>query len=116
MAVIALTPVKVVYNTVTVSDLTASHTDGVTVVVPASDEKTMIVVYNSSADTAYDVTIKAPVNKLYAGSLVDKVVEVGFGKVAMIQVETAKFVDKVSNKITFDVENAALLFSTFYND
>lgn len=118
MAVVALTPVKVDYNEVKVATLVAGHTDGVTYVLPSADEKTMVCVYNSSADTAYDVTIKMPAAGKggYAPAIADVVTEVAAGSMAMIMVESAKFLDVTTGKISLDVENAALKFVVFYNN
>lgn len=118
MTVVTLTPVKAGYNTSTNATLTAGHTDGVEYVLPSADEKTMVLVYNSSTDTNYDVTIVKPAagKGTFAASPVDVVVEVPFGKVSMIMVESAKFLDVTTGKINLDVENAALKFAVFYND
>ena len=83
--------IKAKYNEVNVGTLTASTTDGLE--------------YTSNP---YDLTIKAPVNKCYAGAVADKVVEIGAGKIAVVPVETAKYMDAVTKKVTFDCENVAL--------
>lgn len=115
-AVTVLSGTIVPENSIIEKALVAGDVDNSTLVLPASDEKTIIVVYNSSADTAYDVTIKAPVNPNYAGNgIANLVKEVAFGKVAIIRVESARYAD-VTGKITIDVENAALKIAVFYRD
>lgn len=114
--VVVLTGIVVASNSIVEKTLVAGDVDNSTLVFPASDEKTIIVVYNSSADTAYDVTVKAPVNPNYAGfGMADLVKEVAAGKVAVVRVESARYAD-VTGKITIDVENAALKFAVFYRD
>lgn len=110
MAIVNLDSAKIkpVFNVPEVGTLTATNTDGMEYTVAAADEKTCLIVYNSSTDTAYDVTIKSPTNACVGGKYPDKVVEIAAGKVAVIEVETAKYMDAVSKKVTFDSENAAL--------
>lgn len=115
-AVVVLAGTVVPNNSIVEKTLVVGDVDNSTLILPASDEKTIIVVYNSSADTAYDVTVKAPVSPNYAGFGVSNLVkEVAAGKVAVIRVESAKYAD-VTGKITMDVENAALKFAVFYRD
>ena len=117
MAIVSLTPISVPFNTATVGTLTASTTDGLEYAPTRvgtyknktmKDENTLLVVYNSSADTAYDITIKAPTNKVATSAAADVVVEVAFGKTAYIPLESAMWKDHTTGKITFDSENAAL--------
>lgn len=118
MAIVNLDSKKVAanFNTISVGELTASNTDGLEYTVNAGDEKTVLVAYNSSADTAYDLTIKSPTNKCVGGSNVDKVVEIAAGKIALVAVETAKYMDSVSKKVTLDSENAAIKAIVFEID
>ena len=116
--VVALEAQKVVMNTPKVATLTAGHTDGVTLVQPANDESTMIVVYNSNAgSTARTLTISKPAaGKGAVGvSPSDIVVSVPAGKVEMVMLESAKFLDVTTGKINMDVDHAELKFIAFYN-
>lgn len=102
-------------NSIVSKAMVAGDVDGNTLTLPASDEKTIIVVYNSSADTAYDVKVKAPVLANYAGAITDLVKEVAAGYVAIIRVESAKYAD-VNKMINIDVEHADLKLAVFYRD
>lgn len=116
--VVDLTAQKVLMNTPKIATLTAGHTDGVTLVQPASDENTMIVVYNSNAgSTARTLTISKPVvgHGAVGVSPSDIVVSVPAGKVAMVMLESAKFLDVTTGKINMDVDHAELKFIAFYN-
>ena len=118
-AEVKLTPQKVEANIPKVAELTAGHTDGVSLVQPGNDESTMIVVLNSNAGTtARTLTISKPaVGKgTFAASPVDIVVSVPAGKIAMVQLESAKFLDVTTGKINMDVDNAELKFVAFYNN
>lgn len=119
MAIVNLddTKISAKVNVPAVGALTASTTDGLEYTVKTADEKTCLIVYNSSDDTAYDITIKQPANPTVGGANADKVVEIAAGKVAVIEVESAKYMDAVSKKITFDSENIALtaVVVEFYN-
>lgn len=102
------------HNEIVTKALVAGDVDGNIYVSQANDEKTIIVAYNSSADTAYDLTVKAPVLYNYAGKdLPDIVKEIPFGQVAVISVESARYTDTTS-KINVDVENAAIKIAVFY--
>lgn len=115
-AVVVLTGTVVASNSIVEKALVVGDVDNNTLILPASDEKTIIVVYNSSADTAYDVKVKAPVLPNYAGNgITDLVKEIAAGKVAIIRVESARYAD-ITGKITIDVENAALKIAVFYRD
>ncbi len=100
--------IKAKYNEVNVGTLTASTTDGLEYTVEKQDERTLLIVENTDTSNPYDLTIKAPVNKCYAGAVADKVVEIGAGKIAVVPVETAKYMDAVTKKVTFDSENAVI--------
>lgn len=113
MAIVTLTANAAPYNAITAKALTAGHTDGVVYANVRSDETTTLIVYNSSADTAYDLTVKAPSNAINTSALTDIVKEIAFGEVAIVPLETAKYLDVTTGKITLDVENAALKFVLF---
>ena len=109
-----LSGTSVGHNEIVTKALVAGDVDGNIYVSQANDEKTIIVAYNSSADTAYDLTVKAPVLYNYAGKdLSDIVKEIPFGQVAVISVESARYTD-TTGKINIDVENAALKIAVFY--
>lgn len=90
------------YNTVNVANLTAfDGTAGAEYTPEKSDERVMVVIYNSDASNAEDVTIKAPKNpSKIGGAIADVKVSVGAGKIAMVMVESAKFVDEETGKVT----------------
>lgn len=114
--VVVLAGTVVPGNSIVEKALVAGDVDGSTLLLPASDEKTIILAYNSSADTAYDVKVKAPTNPNYAGHGVsDLVKEVAAGKIALIRVESARYAD-VTGMINVDVENAAIKLAVFYRD
>ena len=109
MAIVNLDSAKLTakINEVNVGTLTASTTDGLEYTVNRPDDKTMLVVYNSGSSAA-KLTIKAPKNKCYAGVVADKEVEVAAGKLAVVQVETARYMDAETKKITFGSASADL--------
>jgi hypothetical protein len=117
-AVAELTPQKVEMNIPKVAEFKAGDTDGVTLVQPGNDESTMIVVYNSNAGTtARTLTISKPAaGKGAVGvSSKDITVSIPAGQIAMVQLESAKFLDVTTGKINMDVDNAELKFIAFYN-
>ena len=104
MAIVNLDSAKLTakINEVNVGTLTASTTDGLEYTVNRPDDKTMLVVYNAGSSAA-NLTIKAPKKKCYAGVVADKVVSV-----AVVQVETARYMDAETKKITFGSASADL--------
>ena len=109
MAIVNLDSTKLTakVNEVNVGTLTASTTDGIEYTVNRPDDKTVLVVYNSGS-SATNLTIKAPINKCYAGVVADKVVSVAAGKLAIVQVETARYMDSKTKKITLGSGSADL--------
>ena len=109
MAIVNLDSAKLTakVNEVNVGTLTASTTDGLEYTVNRPDDKTVLVVYNSG-NAAANLTIKAPTNKCYAGVVADKVVSVDTGKLAIVQVETARYMDAKTKKITLGSGSADL--------
>ena len=88
------------YNTVNPTVLTAfDGTDGAEYTVTAQDERLILIIENTHT-AANDVTIVAPTNKAYAGAVADVKVQVPAGNVAAIPVESVKFMDTVTKKIT----------------
>lgn len=109
MAIVNLDSAKLTakINEVNVGTLTASTTDGLEYTVNRPDDKTILVVYNAGSSAA-NLTIKAPKKKCYAGVVADKVVSVAAGKLAVVQVETARYMDAETKKITFGSASADL--------
>lgn len=88
------------FNDVNVATLTAfDATAGAEYTPTKADERTIVLIYNSDASNAENVTIKAPTNKTFA-SKKDKVVSVGAGKVALVMVESAAYMDASTGKVT----------------
>lgn len=113
MAVVELTKVEAPFNAITKATPVAGHTDGVTYVLADHDESMILVVRNVSADTNYDLTVKAPANKIWTSAETDVVLEIPFGDIAVVPLESAKFLDVTTGKITLDVEHASLQFAVF---
>lgn len=90
------------FNTVNVTELTAfDGTAGAEYTPEKGDERVMVVIYNSDASNAEDVTIKAPTNpSKIGGAIADVKVSVGAGKIALVMIESAKFADEVTGKVT----------------
>lgn len=111
---ITLTGTIANFNSITTKALVSGDVDGNHYVAQASDTKTIIIAYNSSADTAYDLIVKAPLVPNYAGKdISDLKLEIPFGQVALVNVESARYAD-VNGKINIDVENAAIKLAVFY--
>lgn len=109
MAVVVLTPQKVEENLAEVITMTASTTDGVEFVVPVGMESFYVLFNNTSADTAYDVTLKKPTNGGHASAVADATaVEIAAGGIAVLFVETARWMDHSTRKVLVDSENAAI--------
>lgn len=101
-------------NSITDKALVACGLGGNTYTLQARDEDVIIVAYNSSADTAYDLRVNAPGNPNYAGKdVADIVEELAAGNVGIINVESAKYVDE-TGKINIVAENAAIKLAIFY--
>lgn len=104
MAVANLDTNKVVgkFNTVNVGTLTAfDGTDGAEYTPSKGDERVMLFIVNSDTSNAETVTIKAPTNpSKTGGAIADVAVSVGAGKVACVMIESAKFVDTSTGKVT----------------
>ncbi len=90
------------FNTVNVTELTAfDGTAGAEYTPEKGDERVMVVIYNSDDSNAEDVTIKAPANpSKIGGAIADVKVSVGAGKIALVMIESAKFADEVTGKVT----------------
>lgn len=116
MAVKALTPVKGKLNDVVEFAFAAatSTTDGFEFVLPGQDERVSILVTNTSADTAYDITLKAPADGTIGASTTDEVHELAAGECAIIKYESAKWMDKDDQKIVLVPENAAVEVAIVY--
>lgn len=115
MAVVALTPQEVAFNVAEVITMTASTTDGVNFTVPKGCEAFFIMFHNTSADTAYDVTLKAPTNGGHGSAASDAdAVEIAADGIAILYVETSKWMDHSTKKVLVGSENAAIEAGVIY--
>jgi hypothetical protein len=114
MTVVSLTPQKIDFNVAEAITLTASNTDGVTFTPPTGCERFVILFQNTSADTAYDITLKVPTNASHATAVTDLVTELAAGAVAALVVETARWADASTGKVLVDSENAAIKAAVIY--
>ncbi len=99
-------------NTVTSATPIALNIDETAFKVDCADEGIVMAVYNSSADTAYDVTILAPVEGQYAATDENVTTEVDHGQIAFLTVESARYIDK-KGRLRIKGENAALICAFF---
>jgi|GEM_PF-2473652 len=116
MAVTSLTPTKGAFNTITEFAFTAATTaaDGIEFTLPkASDEYVTIIATNTSADTAYDITLKKPTAGSYAAAGADLVHELAAGEFAVIRIESARFAN-TNGKVKLVPENAAVTVAVLY--
>lgn len=101
-------------NSITTKALVAGGLGGNKFTYLSRDDETIIIAYNSSEDTAYDLTVNAPVNPNYAGiGIADLVKSIPFGEIALINIESARYADK-TGIINLVVDNAAIKFAVFY--
>lgn len=113
-AVTAHTGTEALHNDITDKVPVACGLGGNTYTLQARDEDVIIVAYNSSADAAYDLRVNAPANPNYAGKdVADIVEELAAGNIALVNVESAKYVDN-TGKINIVAENAAIKLAIFY--
>ena len=103
------------FNEIVPTALTAFNAAaGAEYVVTGSDENMMMLVVNADASNAEDLTIKAPTNKMWSSALADKVVSIPASEVAILKLESAKYMDPVTKKISFagtaDVKAAVFVF------
>lgn len=113
-AVTAHTGTEALHNDITDKALVSCGLGGNTYTLQARDEDVIIVAYNSSAHTAYDLRVNAPANPNYAGKdVADIVEELAAGNIALVNVESAKYVDN-TGKINIVAENAAIKLAIFY--
>ena len=98
---------KASINNITPVSLVALNVDESTFDISCSDEELTLVAYNSSADTDYDLTVLAPIDGQYAATTDDKKVEIGNGKIGLVNIESSKYVDK-KGRLRIKAENAAL--------
>lgn len=111
---ITLTGTSVGANEIVAKALVSGDVDGNHYSLQVNDEKTVIIAINTSADTAYDLTVKEALKPNYAGKDVgDLIKEIPFGEIALISVESARYADQ-TGKINIDVENAAIKLAVFY--
>lgn len=115
MAVKKMTAVKGDLNKITEFAFEAATTasDGLSIVLPASDEYVVILIQNTSADTAYDITLKKPTKPSYAGATADVTHELGAGEFAIIRVESARYAN-TDGTVLLIPENVAVKAVTLY--
>lgn len=113
-AVTAHAGTEALHNDITDKALVACGLGGNTYTLQARDEDVIIVAYNSSSDTAYDLRVNAPASPNYAGiGVADLVEEIAAGNIALVNIESAKYVDS-TGKINLVAENAAIKLAIFY--
>ena len=91
------------FNTISTATETAlDGTDGGTYTVTKGDERTVLSIHNTDTSNAENVTIKAPTNPaLGKGTgFPDKQVSVAAGKVAVAYVESTRYMDAATGKVT----------------
>ncbi len=116
MAVTISTPVKGAFNAITEFAFTTATTaaDGIEFTIPkASDEYVSILVTNTDATTAYDITLKKPTTGSYAAAGADLVHELAAGDFAVIRIESARFAN-TNGKVKLVPENAAVKAAILY--
>ena len=81
---------------------TLDGTDGGTYTVTKGDERTVLVIQNTDADNAENVTIKAPAHPVLGvgTGFPDKVVSVAAASTAICYVESMRYMDAASGKVT----------------
>lgn len=103
MAIANLETAKVAtgFNEIEPLALTAfDATAGAEYVVTGSDENIIVVVVNADASNAENLTIVAPTNKLWTSALADQVVSIPASEVVVLRLESAKYMDASTRKIT----------------
>lgn len=100
-------------NSIVQKALVAGDIDGNFLTLPAGDEKTIIILYNSGASTRV-VQVEPPLLPGYAGS-VTPVLSASLlaGQIAVVNVESAKYAD-VNGKINIDVAHADVKYAIFH--
>ncbi len=103
------------FNEIVPTALTAFDASaGAEYVVTGSDENVIMLVVNTDAGNAEDLTIKAPTNKMWSSALADLTVSIPASEVTILRLESAKYMDPVTKKITFagtaDVKAAVFVF------
>lgn len=115
MAKKVMTAIKADFNKITKVDFetaTAAN-DGFELKLKGSDEYVVILVQNTHASSAYDITVKAPENGSYAASDEDLTRKLEAGEIAVIRVESAVYAN-TDGTITLIPENVAVKASVIY--
>ena len=116
MAVKNMTPIKGVVNKLTGFAFEAAEVaaDGMKFQLPRkSDEYMVVVVHNTSADTAYDFTVKAPTKGSYAAASSDETHELAAGEFAFFRFESARYAN-TDGTVLFVPENVAVKAAVLY--
>lgn len=110
----AVTPVTGHFNDITEIVPTAGNTAGLYFTPVVGCERVVIIGYNSSDETAYDMTIVKPGTSKarYTSAEADEVEEIAAGSMGVVVVETAKFLD-TDGYIYVKSEDATLKVSVF---
>ena len=108
MAVVTLTPEKIVENIAKVVTMTASTTDGVEFIVPVGCES-FYIIFNNTGASAYDITLQKPAVGGHASSPANgAAVEIAADGIAVLFVETARWMNHSTRKVLIDSENAGI--------
>lgn len=94
MAEKLLTPVKTPVNEITkfAPEAATSADDGMVFELPkVTEEYLVVVLQNTNASTAYDVTLKAPTKGSYAAASSDVKVNLAGGELALLRIESARY-------------------------
>lgn len=110
-----MTPEEIKLNLITefAFEEATSTTDGFKFTMPHTDENVTVLIANTSADTAYDITLKKPATGGYAASSGDVKVELAAGEYAAIKIESARFANNDGTVILIP-ENAAVKAAVLY--
>lgn len=116
MAVKVLTPVKAKYSVEIKKfafEAATAVADGFEFTMPDKDESVQIIVTNTDAAIAYDITLKVPTSGNYAAASADKVLELAAGEYAIIRVESAVWADN-AGLVTLIPEDLAVKAVVLY--
>ena len=116
MAVKNMTPVKGNLNKITEFSFEAAAvaSDGLSFVLPKmSDEYVIVLLQNTDAAAAHNVSIKAPVNGSYFAADTDETHQLSAGGNAIFRFESARWANR-DGSITIVPENAAVKATVLY--
>lgn len=116
MAVKEMTPVKGNVNEITVFSLEAAEAvkDGMQFKLPkATEEYLVVVVANTAADAAHNITLKAPTKGSYAAADSDVTQEIAAGGYAVIRIESARYAN-TDGTVVLVPDNLAVKAAVLY--